>query len=79
MTKEIKETPVEETPTTEQIAQNYSAALDSVNLIAELKGKKEKSEADLDSIKRNQEHLELMIGKTYWKKEDLNPLKNAIK
>jgi hypothetical protein len=61
--------------TTEQIAINYAAALDSVNLIKELKAKETLTEEDEKTIQRNLEHLEIMLAKDYWTNEDLTPLK----
>ena len=61
--------------TPEQIAQNYSAAMDSVNLIAELRTKETLTEEDEQTIQRNLEHLEIMLAKDYWTNEDLKPLK----
>ena len=61
--------------TTEEIAINYASALDSVNLIAELKAKETLTEEDEKTIQRNLEHLEIMLAKDYWTNEDLTPLK----
>ena len=61
--------------TTEEIAQNYSAAMDSVNLIAELRTKETLTEEDEQTIQRNLEHLEIMLAKDYWTNEDLTLLK----
>ena len=61
--------------TTEQIAINYVSALDSVNLINELKAKETLTEEDEQTIQRNLEHLEIMLAKDYWTNEDLTPLK----
>jgi hypothetical protein len=61
--------------TTEQIAINYASALDSVNLIKELKAKETLTEEDEKTIQRNLEHLEIMLAKDYWTNEDLTPLK----
>ena len=61
--------------TTEQIAKNYAAALDSVNLINELKAKESLTEDEEKTIQRNLEHLEIMLAKDYWTNEDLTPLK----
>jgi len=66
-----------DTPTPEQIAQHYSAAMDSVNLI---NGGKPESMSDADwadTLKRNKEHLTIMIAKDFWTTEDLTPLRNA--
>jgi len=59
--------------TTEQIAKNYAAALDSVNLITELKAKETLTEDEEKTIQRNVEHLEIMLAKDYWTTEDLTP------
>jgi hypothetical protein len=61
--------------TTEQIAINYVSALDSVNLINELKAKETLTEEEEKTIQRNLEHLEIMLAKDYWTNEDLTPLK----
>lgn len=63
--------------TAEQIAQHYSAAMDSVNLI---NGSKPEDMADADwadCLTRNKEHLKLMLAKDFWTTEDLAPLQAA--
>ena len=67
-------TPIVEKPTAEEIAQHYSAAMDSVNLINA--GKPEGMEdADwADCLSRNKEHLKIMLAKDFWTNEDLGPL-----
>lgn len=67
-----------ETPTAEQIAQHYSAALDSVTLITELMALSSRDTEQTDTVARNVEHLEIMVAKDYWTTEDLAPLNNAI-
>jgi hypothetical protein len=64
--------------TPEQITKNYISALDSVNLLLELKTKKELTKEDIDTISRNVEHLKIMLAKDYWTNEDLTPFKEAI-
>jgi chemotaxis regulatin CheY-phosphate phosphatase CheZ len=59
--------------TTEEIAKNYAAALDSVNLVNELKAKQTLTEDEEKTIQRNVEHLEIMLAKDYWTTEDLTP------
>lgn len=59
-------------------AQQYSAAMDSVNLINDLLAKPSLTEEEQDRINRNVEHLEIMVAKDYWTTEDLTPLENAI-
>jgi hypothetical protein len=61
--------------TIEQIAINYASALDSVNLVNELKAKEILTEDEEKTIQRNLEHLEIMLAKDYWTNEDLTPLK----
>ena len=63
--------------TAEQIAQHYSAALDSCNLINA--GKPEDmTDADwADTLKRNRDHLVIMLAKDYWTTENLTPLQQA--
>jgi hypothetical protein len=63
--------------TAEQIAQHYSAAMDSVNLING--GQPEgMTDADwADCLSRNKEHLVIMLAKDYWTTENLTPLRTA--
>lgn len=64
--------------TPEQIAQHYSAAMDSVNLINDRFALETKSDQDKDDIKRNAMHLQIMLGKAFWTTEDLTPFTNAV-
>jgi hypothetical protein len=68
-----------EQPTAEQIAQNYKAALDSVHLIQAGKPDAMEDSEWQDTLKRNKDHLILMLAKTYWTNEDLTPLEDASK
>ncbi len=68
----------EQTYTTEQIAQHYSAAMDSVNLINQLMALSSRDAEQTATVARNVEHLELMVAKDYWTTEDLGPLNAAI-
>ena len=66
-----------EQPTAAQIAQHYSAAMDSVNLINAGKPV-QMTDADwADCLSRNKEHLKIMIAKDFWTTEDLTPLQQA--
>lgn len=66
-----------EQPTPAQIAQHYSAAMDSVNLINGGKPT-QMTDADwADCLSRNKEHLKIMLAKDYWTTEDLAPLQAA--
>lgn len=69
---------VQDKPTAEQIAKYYSAAMDSVNLINGAKPEMMTDSEWTDTLKRNKEHLEIMVAKTYWTTEDLTPFNNAI-
>ena len=68
----------EETLTAAEIAQHYSAAGDSVTLINELVALSERTDEQVDTVRRNVEHLELMVAKDYWTTEDLAPFNAAI-
>lgn len=68
---------ITDTPTPEQIAQHYKAAMDSVNLI---NGGKPENMTDAewaDCLLRNKEHLKIMLAKDYWTNENLAPLQAA--
>tara|TARA_A100001515_G_scaffold124586_1_gene108877 strand:+ start:286 stop:528 length:243 start_codon:yes stop_codon:yes gene_type:complete len=67
-----------ETLTAEQIAKHYSAAEDSVTLINELVALSERDDEQVDTVRRNVEHLEIMVAKDFWTTEDLAPLNAAI-
>ena len=62
----------------EAIAQHYSAAMDSVNLINTLMAQDSRTTEEQDAVSRNVEHLQIMVAKDYWTTEDLTPLNNAI-
>jgi len=63
--------------TPEQIARHYAAAMDSVNLLNA--GKPEgMDDADwADCVRRNKEHLQIMLAKDFWTTENLEPLRQA--
>lgn len=65
-------------PTPEEIAQHYSAAMDSVNLINALMTQDSRTTEEQDTVDRNVDHLEIMVAKDFWTTEDLTPLNNAI-
>ena len=64
--------------TPEQIARNYSAAMDSVNLINGAKPAGTNDTDWADTVTRNKDHLKIMVAKDYWTTEDLAPLHAAI-
>ena len=65
------------TPTAEEIARHYSAAMDSVNLINAGKPEGMSDEDWADTVTRNKEHLTIMLAKDFWTTEDLAPLEAA--
>ncbi len=67
-----------DTPTAEEIAGHYSAAMDSVNLINALMAQDSRTSEDQDTVDRNVDHLQIMVAKDYWTTEDMTPLNNAI-
>lgn len=60
-----------------QIAQHYSAAMDSVNLINAGQPEGMTAEDWADCLARNKEHLKIMLAKDYWTTENLTPLRTA--
>lgn len=66
-----------DTPTPEEIAQHYKAAMDSVNLINAGKPVGADDVAWAERIARNKEHLNIMLAKDFWTTEDLDPLRSA--
>ena len=68
---------IQEKPTAEQIAQHYSAAMDSVNLINGAKPEGMEDADWADTVARNKEHLKIMLAKDFWTTENLAPLQAA--
>ena len=66
-----------DTQTPEQIAKHYSAAMDSVNLINAGKPATMTDVEWADCLKRNKDHLVIMLAKDYWTTENLAPLQAA--
>ena len=64
--------------TAEEIAQHYKAALDSVELLKAGQPEGVSDEEWADTVKRNKEHLEIMLAKDFWTTEDLKPLQDAV-
>jgi len=64
--------------TAEEIAHHYRSAMDSVNLINEIVASGDTDEESVDALKRNRDHLKIMVAKDYWTTEDLQPFKDAI-
>ena len=72
----------DEVRTAEEIAQDYKAMGHSVDLInGIIDGSKmadESTEDKEDAVRRNVEHLELMVAKDYWTNEDMTAVNSAI-
>lgn len=64
--------------TPEQIAQHYSAAMDSVNLLNAGQPEDMSDEDWADCVQRNKDHLQIMLDKDFWTTEDLTPLSEAL-
>jgi hypothetical protein len=63
----------------QEVAKNYSAAMDSVNLLNAGKPEDMTAEDWADCVARNKEHLEIQIAKgDYYDGYDLTPFENAI-
>ena len=71
-------TDIIETPTAEEIARHYSAAMDSVNLINAGQPEGMTDEDWADTVARNVAHLEIMVAKDFMQGQDLAPLNAAI-
>lgn len=65
--------------TPEQIAQHYSACMDSVNLINAGKPENMSDEEWADCVGRNKDHLRIMLAKDFWTTENLTPLQEAAR
>ena len=63
--------------TQEEIQKHYDAAMDSVNLINAGQPEDMTDEDWADCLKRNQDHLKIMLAKDFWTTEDLEPLRQA--
>ena len=68
----------EMTHTPEEIARHYSSTMDSVNLILNGNVRNQSATEWADTVKRNKDHLEIMLAKDFWTTEDLTPFQNAI-
>jgi hypothetical protein len=70
---------MEQTITPEQTTNSVNAAFDSVNLINGGQPEGMSDDDWADCLKRNKEHLSIMIAKDFWTNEDLKPLQDAAK
>ena len=60
-------------------AQQYSSTMDSVNLINGTKPAMMSDAEWIDCVKRNKEHVKIMLAKDFWTDEDLTPFTDAVK
>ena len=68
----------EETITEEQIAKNYAAMLQSVDVINGSKLSWMSDDMWNDMVEKNKEHLRIMVAKDYWTSEDMTSVNAAI-
>ena len=64
--------------TAEEIAQHYSACMDSVNLINAVVAAPADYADDETVLQRNVDHLAAMVLQDYWTTEDMTPLNDAV-
>ena len=64
--------------TAKEIQRKYSAAMDSVNLLGAGKPVGVTEDEWVDRVRRNVEHLKIMVAKDFWKGQDMTPLQGAI-
>jgi hypothetical protein len=64
--------------TAEEIAQYYSASMDSVNFLNAGKAVDMSDDDWADAVSRNVEHLKIVVSKDFWTNEDLTPFHDAI-
>ena len=67
-----------ETITAEEIARHYTNAGPSVTLINELVALDERTDEQVDDVRRNVNHLKSIVARTYWTTEYLSPFTAAI-
>ena len=65
--------------TAEEIARHLSAAMDSVALINAGQPEDMADDEWADTLKRNKDHLLIMLAKDFWTNENLKPLEDASK
>ena len=67
-----------DTPSTEEIAKQYAAMLDSVTVINSTKPTHITDEEWTEVIERNKVHLRTMVEMDYWTDEDMTTVNAAI-
>ena len=64
--------------TPEEIQRKYDAAMDSVTLLNAGKPAHTPEDEWADRVRRNVEHLKIMVAKDFWQGQDMTPLQDAI-
>ena len=64
--------------TAEDVAFYYRASLDSVTVVNELVAQDTRTDDEVGALRRNVEHLELMLAKDWWTDEDLTPFEASV-
>ena len=64
--------------TPEEIQRKYDAAMDSVTLLNAGKPVGVTEDEWTDRVRRNVEHLKIMVAKDFWQGQDMTPLQSAI-
>ena len=67
-----------DTPTAEEIAQNYTAMGHSVDLLNAGQPEGMDDAEWADTVSRNVEHLKIMVAKDFWTTEDMTAANAAI-
>jgi len=62
----------------ERISFYYTASLDNVANVNTLVAQETRTEAETNRLRRDVEHLELMLAKDWWTDQDLAPLQAAV-
>ena len=62
----------------QEVQRSYNAALDSCDLLNAGKPEDMTDEDWLDTVKRNVDHLKIMVAKDFMQDQDLTPLEEAI-
>ena len=62
----------------EEIATHYRSAMDSVNLVNDLKALPSLNNEQTLRLKANVDHLNIMLSRDYWTDEDLTPFTDAV-
>jgi len=70
--------PNDETITPLQITQHYKALGESVALVNEILDCGDTDDESKDCVRRNVEHMEIMVTKDFWTTEDMTSVNQAV-